>query len=214
MIVDPPNGRLPVRDEARAVRDYNLINLTDSWLNHTPWERCITRGVPGGIFPPGYGAGYQILQIPGHVVLFYEMIHEARIIPVDGSPHLPDSIRQWNGDARGRWEGDTLVVETTNYNDQGTIGTNIATRGVRGIPQSENLRVVERFTRHDDDTISYEVTVDDNSVFTSPWTVAMPLNRDTTYQLFEYACHEGNYGLENSLRAGRAEDAAAMATQQ
>ncbi len=214
MIVDPPNGRLPVRDEARAVRDYNLINLTDSWLNHTPWERCITRGVPGGIFPPGYGAGYQILQIPGYVVLFYEMIHEARIIPVDGAPHLPDSVRQWNGDARGRWEGGTLVVETTNYNDQGTIGTNIATRGVRGIPQSENLRVVERFTRSDDDTISYEVTVDDNTVFTSPWTVAMPLNRDTTYQLFEYACHEGNYGLENSLRAGRAEDAAAAATQQ
>ena len=164
--------------------------------------------MPGGIFPPGYGAGYQILQIPGYVVLFYEMIHEARVIPVGDAPRLPDSIRQWNGDARGRWEGDTLVVETTNYNNQGTIGTNIATRGVRGIPQSENLRVVERFTRHDD-TISYEVTVDDNSVFTSPWTVAMPLNRDNTYQLFEYACHEGNYGLENSLRAGRAEDAAA-----
>ena len=210
MIVDPPDGRLPVRDEARAVRDHNLIHLTDSWLNHTPWERCITRGVPGGIFPPGYGAGYQILQVPGYVVLFYEMIHEARIIPVGGAPHLPDRIRQWNGDPRGRWEGDTLVVETTNYNDQGTIGTNIATRGVRGIPQSENLRVVERFTRHEDDTISYEVTVDDDRVFTAPWTVAMPLNRDNAYQLFEYACHEGNYGLENSLRAGRAEDAAAV----
>ena len=209
MIVDPPNGRLPVRDEARAVRDHNLIHLTDSWLNHTPWERCITRGVPGGIFPPGYGAGYQILQVPGYVVLFYEMIHEARIIPVGDAPRLPAGIRQWNGDARGRWEGNTLVVETANYNDQGTIGTNIATRGVRGIPQSENLRVVERFTRLDDDTISYEVTVDDDTVFTAPWTVAMPLNRDNTYQLFEYACHEGNYGLENSLRAGRAEDAEA-----
>ena len=206
MIVDPPNGRLPVRDEARATRDHNLIHLTDSWLNHTPWERCITRGIPGGIFPPGYGAGYQILQIPGYVVLFYEMIHEARIIPVGDAPHLPESIRQWNGDSRGHWEGNTLVVETTNYNDQGTIGTNIATRGVRGIPQSENLRVVERFTWGEAGTISYEVTVDDDTVFTAPWTVAMPLNRDTTYQLFEYACHEGNYGLENSLRAGRAED--------
>ena len=126
MVVDPPTGRVPVRAEAEATRDYNLVNLTDSWLNHTPWERCITRGVPGGIFPGGYGAGYQILQAPGYVVIFYEMIHEARIIPLDG-PHLPDAIRQWNGDPRGRWEGDTLVVETTNYNDKGTIGTNIAT---------------------------------------------------------------------------------------
>ncbi len=209
MVVDPPNGRVPVRPEAEATRDYNLVNLTDSWLNHTPWERCITRGVPGGIFPPGYGAGYQILQSPDHVVIYYEMIHEARIIPLDGRPHLPATIRQWNGDPRGRWEGNTLVVETTNYNDQGTIGTNIATRAIRGIPQSEALHVVERFTFSDVDTIDYEVTIDDENAFTSAWKVAMPLNRDPAYQMFEYACHEGNYGLVNSLSAGRAEDAAA-----
>ena len=208
MVVDPPTGRVPVRAEAEATRDYNLVNLTDSWLNHTPWERCITRGVPGGIFPGGYGAGYQILQAPGYVVIFYEMIHEARIIPLDG-PHLPDAIRQWNGDPRGRWEGDTLVVETTNYNDKGTIGTNIATRAIRGLPQTEALHLVERFTPSGPDTIDYEVTIDDPGSFTRTWTVAMPLNRDPTYQIYEYACHEGNYGLVNSLSAGRAEDAAA-----
>ena len=208
MVVDPPSGRVPVRAEAEATRDYNLVNLTDSWLNHTPWERCITRGVPGGIFPGGYGAGYQILQAPGYVVLFYEMIHEARIIPLDG-PHLPDAIRQWNGDPRGRWEGDTLVVETINYNDKGTIGTNIATRAIRGLPQTEALHLVERFTPSGPDTIDYEVTIDDPGSFTRTWTVAMPLNRDPTYQIYEYACHEGNYGLVNSLSAGRAEDAAA-----
>ena len=208
MVVDPPSGRVPVRPEAEATRDYNLVNLTDSWLNHTPWERCITRGVPGGIFPGGYGAGYQILQAPGYVVIFYEMIHEARIIPLDG-PHLPDGIRQWNGDPRGRWEGDTLVVETTNYNDKGTIGTNIATRAIRGLPQTEALHLVERFTPSGPDTIDYEVTIDDPGSFTRTWTVAMPLNRDPTYQIYEYACHEGNYGLVNSLSAGRAEDAAA-----
>ena len=208
MVVDPPSGRVPVRAEAEATRDYNLVNLTDSWLNHTPWERCITRGVPGGIFPGGYGAGYQILQAPGYVVIVYEMIHEARIIPLDG-PHLPDAIRQWNGDPRGRWEGDTLVVETTNYNDKGTIGTNIATRAIRGLPQTEALHLVERFTPSGPDTIDYEVTIDDPGSFTRTWTVAMPLNRDPTYQIYEYACHEGNYGLVNSLSAGRAEDAAA-----
>ena len=209
MVVDPPSGRVPVRAEAEATRDYNLVNLTDSWENHTPWERCITRGVPGGIFPGGYGAGYQIFQAPGYVVLFYEMIHEARVIPLGDRPHLPGTIRQWNGDPRGRWEGDTLVVETTNYNNQGTIGTNIATRAIRGLPQTEALHLVERFTPSGPDTIDYEVTIDDPGSFTRTWTVAMPLNRDPTYQIYEYACHEGNYGLVNSLKAGRAEDAAA-----
>jgi|TARA_B100000953_G_C17727601_1_gene327731 hypothetical protein len=162
------------------------------------------------MFPGGYGAGYQILQVPGYVVIFYEMIHEARIIPVDDQTPLSEDIRLWNGNPRGHWEGNTLIVETANYNDQGTIGTNIASRGVRGIEQSEALKIVERFTRLDADTISYEVTIEDPKPFTAPWTVAMPLNRDTTYQIYEYACHEGNYGLENSLRAGRAEDESAQ----
>ena len=208
MVVDPPNGRIPVTEAAVAIRNNNLVNLTDSWMNHTPWERCITRGVPGGIFPPGYGAGYRILQPPGYVVIQYEMIHEARIIPLDGRPHVGDGVRQWNGDSRGRWEGNTLVVEVTNYNDKGAIATNIATRGARGLPRSEALQVVERFTFADANTINYEVTIEDPDVYTAPWTVAIPLNKDRTYGLYEYACHEGNYGLENSLSAGRAEDRA------
>jgi len=158
------------------------------------------------MFPGGYGAGYQIMQVPGFVVIFYEMIHEARVIPITDRPALSENIRLWNGDPRGRWEGDTLIVETGNYNSQGTIGTNIASRGVRGIEQSDALTIVERFTRVDDETISYSVTIDDPKPFTAPWTVAMPLNRDNAYQIYEYACHEGNYGLENSLRSGRAED--------
>ena len=209
MIIDPPSGRAPLRESAIAKRNQNLITLTDGWLNHTPWERCITRGIPGGMFPGGYGAGYQILQAPGYVVIFYEMIHEARIIPLDGRSVLPDDIRLWNGDPRGHWDGNTLVVETANYNDQGTIGTNIASRGLRGIQQSDGLKIVERFTFVDSDTVNYEVTIDDPGPFTAPWTVAMPLNRDSSYQIFEYACHEGNYGLDNSLRSGRAEDRAA-----
>ena len=211
MVVDPPTGRIPVRESAVAVRNERLVNLTDTWMNHTEWERCITRGVPGGIFPPGYGAGYRIIQSPGYVVIQYEMIHEARIIRLDEGRTLPSGIRLWNGDSRGHWEGNTLVVEVANYNDKGAIATNVGTRGARGIPRTEQLKVVERFTFTDADTLDYEVTIEDPNVYTAPWKVAMPLNRDATYELYEYACHEGNYGLENSLSGGRAEDRAAPA---
>ena len=209
MVVDPPTGRIPVRESAVAVRNERLVNLTDTWMNHTEWERCITRGVPGGIFPPGYGAGYRIIQSPGYVVIQYEMIHEARIIRLNAGPPLPSGIRLWNGNSRGHWEGNTLVVEVANYNDKGAIATNVGTRGARGIPRTEQLKVVERFTFTDADTLAYEVTIEDPDVYTAPWKVAMPLNRDATYELYEYACHEGNYGLENSLSGGRAEDRAA-----
>ncbi len=205
MVVDPPDGRVRILSSARAVRDDNLRRLADSWEHHTPWERCITRGVPGVMFPT-YNTGHLILQPPGYVVIVSEMIHAARVIPLDGRPPLPSGVRQWDGDARGRWEGNTLIVEVTHYNTQGTVGTNVATRRLRGIPQSEALRVVERFTPIDERTIRYEVTVEDPEAFERPWTVEMPLNRSPDYRLFEYACHEGNYGLENSLRAGRADD--------
>jgi hypothetical protein len=210
MVVEPESGRVPVRPEAAAKKDYALAHLTDSWEYHTPWERCITRGVPAGIFPGGYGAGFQIVQGPGVVVIRYEMIHEARIIPVDGSPHPPQSIRLWNGDSRGRWEGNTLVVDITNYNDKSSIATNIASQAMRGIGQSEQLHVVERFTIVDANTIHYEATIDDPKTYTRPWKVAMPINRDSTYQMFEYACHEGNYGLPNTLSGGRAQEKAAQ----
>ena len=209
LVVDPPNGRVPIMAWAEERRNYKLAHIQDDWENHTPWERCITRGVPGGLFPAGYGSGYQILQSPGYVAIVYEMIHEARIIPLDGRPHVGPSVRLWNGDSRGRWEGNTLVVDITGYNDKGTVATNIATQRVRAIPQSEALHVVERFTRVDENTINYDVVVDDPKVFTAPWKVAMPLHREPDYQLFEYACHEGNHGLPNTLSAGRARDKAA-----
>ena len=156
LVIDPPDGRVPVRPEAEKQKNYNLIHLTDSWTYHTPWERCITRGVPGGMFPAGYNNGYSILQAPGYVAILYEMIHEPRIIPLDGRPRLGAGIRLWNGDSRGRWEGNTLVVEVTNYSrqDVGTVATGISTTAtLKGIPQSEAMRVVERFTRVDAATL-------------------------------------------------------------
>jgi hypothetical protein len=212
LVVDPPSGRVPIMPWAEEVRNYRLTHIQDDWVNFTPWERCITRGVPGGIFPAGYGSGYQILQGPGYVAIVYEMIHEARMIPIDGRPHLGQSFRLWNGDSRGRWEGNTLVVDITGYNDKGTVATNVATQRVRAIPQSEQLHAVERFTRVDENTINYEVTIEDPKVFTSPWKVAMPLHREQDYQLFEYACHEGNRAVPNTLSGGRARDRAARAS--
>ena len=119
LVVDPPSGRVPIMPWAEETRNYKLAHIQDDWVNFTPWERCITRGVPGGIFPAGYGSGYQILQGPGYVAIVYEMIHEARIIPVDGRPHLGAGFRLWNGDSRGHWEGNTLVVDITGVQRQG-----------------------------------------------------------------------------------------------
>jgi hypothetical protein len=212
LVVDPPNGRVPIMPWAEERRNYKLAHIQDDWVNFTPWERCITRGVPGGIFPAGYGSGYQILQGPGYVAIVYEMIHEARMIPIDGRPHLGSSFRLWNGDSRGRWDGSTLVVDITGYNDKGTVATNVATQRVRAIPQSEQLHAIERFTRVDENTIDYEVTIEDPKVFTSPWKVAMPLHREPDYQLFEYACHEGNRAVPNTLSGGRAKDREARAS--
>jgi hypothetical protein len=168
------------------------------------WDRCITRGAPAGMFPAGYNNAYQIVQSKGYVVIHYEMIHEARIIPIDGRPHLPANVRSWNGDPRGRWEGNTLVVDTTNYNSKGWIATAAAGGRIKGVPQTESLHVVERFTRIDANTIDYEATIDDPKMFTRPWTVSVPLHRDPTYRIYEYACHEGNYAVGNILRGARA----------
>jgi len=209
LVVDPPNGRVPVKPSAEAKRDYDLAHASDSWEYMSVWDRCITRGVPAGMFPAGYNNSYQILQTPGYVVIFYEMIHETRIIPVDGRPHLPASVRQWNGDSRGHWEGNTLVVDTTNYNGKGWIATSAATGRIKGIPQSESLHVVERFTRADKNTILYKVTINDPNVYTQPWTLAIPLSREENYKIYEYACHEGNHAIENVLGAGRSAEAAA-----
>jgi hypothetical protein len=207
LVIDPPDGRVPVTPAAEAARDRNLAGV-DSYELMSPWDRCITRG-PGTMFPAGYNNAYQIVQTPGTVTIVHEMIHEARIIPIDGRPHLDPSIRLWTGDPRGHWEGDTLVVETTNFNDKGWIATNAASGRIRGVPHSDALRLVERFTRVDAGTIAYEVTIEDPQFYTRPWTVAIPLGRDDSYQMFEYACHEGNRAIEHVLSAARAAEKAA-----
>jgi hypothetical protein len=208
LVVDPPDGRVPVTSAAAAQRDYNAAHNADSYEYMSVWDRCITRGVPAGMFPAGYNNAYQILQIPGYVVILYEMIHETRIIPLDGRPHVSTGIRLWNGDSRGHWEGKTLVVDTTNYNSKGSIGTSAATLRIKGIPQSEALHVVERFARTSPDTISYEVTIDDPPMYSRPWKAAFPLTLAKNYRIYEYACHEGNHAVENVLSAGRKLDKA------
>jgi hypothetical protein len=208
LVVEPSDGRVPVKPAAEAKRDYAAAHITDSYEYMSLWDRCITRGVPGAFFPAGYNNAHQIVQVPGYVVIFSEMIHETRIIPLDGSPHLPATVRQWNGDSRGHWDRNTLVVDTTNFNGQGWISTSAAGGRIKGIPQSQSLHLVERFTRAGPDTINYELTVDDPEVYTKPWKVAMPLTRDDSYRIYEYACHEGNEAVSNILRGGRAAEKA------
>jgi hypothetical protein len=206
LVVEPADGRVPVTKEAEKTKDDRDARSTDSYEFMSVWDRCITRGIPGAMFPAGYNNAYQIIQTPGYVVIAHEMIHDARIIPLDGSPHPSSRIKLWDGDARGHWEGNTLVVDTTNYNSKGWIATNAAAGRIKGVPQSEALHVVERFTPVDGGTINYEVTIQDPATYSKPWKVAIPLTRDPDYQIFEYACHEGNHAVENILRGARAQD--------
>ncbi len=206
-VVDPPDGKIPpltpegrARQAARAeARKKSGRGPADSYTDRSLYDRCISRGVPGSMMPAIYGNSYQIVQAPGFVVIRYEMIHEARVIPLDGSSHLPAAIRSYMGDARGRWEGATLVVETTNIRDE------IAYRG----SNAATLKLVERFTRIAPNKVRWSVTVDDPSTWTRPWTYAMPLTQDDNEQLVPYECHEGNYAMTNLLSGARAEEAAA-----
>jgi hypothetical protein len=204
LVTDPPDGRVPLKPEAEAARDRNLTS-EESYELMSPWDRCITRG-PGRMFPAGYNNAYQIVQTPGFVTIVHEMIHEARIIPVDGRPHLDPSIRSWTGDSRGRWDGNTLVVETTNFNDKGWIATNAASARIRGVPHSDALKLVERFTRVDAETIEYRFTAEDPSTWTRPFTGMFPMKR-TNGPIYEYACHEGNErSMVGMLRGARAQE--------
>jgi hypothetical protein len=214
LVIDPPNGRLPAltpeaerrRKEARGGRGLTgeWRGQADSYDDLNIYYRCITRGVLGSIIPVIYGNGNEIVQAPGIVVVRHEMIHESRVIPLDGRPHPPASIRMYMGDSRGHWEGDTLVVETTNFTDKVAIGSNGA--GYPGDPgyHSEALRLVERFTRTSDNTLDYVATVNDPQTWTKPWTILVSLTRSTDAHLFEYACHEGNYAMRNILSGARA----------
>jgi hypothetical protein len=203
LVIDPPEGRIPAltpeaQMKAAARAEARRRSPADGPEDRALVERCIlwpTAGPP--MVPSGYNNNYQILQTPGSVVILIEMIHDVRIIPLDGRPHLSHNIRHWMGDSRGRWEGNTLVVDTTNF----TGKTNF-----RG--SSENLHLIERFTRVDGDTINYEFTVNDPASFTKSWTAAIPMTK-TDGPIFEYACHEGNYGMTNLLKGARAQEKAA-----
>jgi hypothetical protein len=213
LIVDPPDGRMPPLTPegqtrlAAAPRGTMGSAPLDGPEDFTMWERCISRGALGSTLPVLYNSGIDITQGPGFVALRYEMVHDIRIVPLDGRPPLSPAIRQYMGDARGRWEGDTLIVETTNFTDR--IGVGLSGGGV---PSSLDMRLIERFTRVSDDTIRYEATVEDPKTWTAPWTVAFPLTRMADYGMFEYACHEGNLGLRNALSGSRAEERAVPPT--
>jgi hypothetical protein len=203
LVVDPPDGRVPLRAEAEARRDANFRRSTDHPEFMSMWDRCISRGSPGWIIPAGYNNAYQIVQTPGYVVIHAEMIHDARIIPTTGGAPLPASVQLLDGDSRGHWEGDTLVVETTNFTDRNWIATSAASGRIKGIPQSTKLKIVERFTRVAVDRIDFEARIEDPEFFTQPWTLAFPLTRDDEYRIYEYACHEGNKAMEGILRGAR-----------
>jgi hypothetical protein len=208
LIIDPRNGRLPALTAAareRAAADAAARKArgpSDSWEDRSLWDRCIAVGLPAVMFPTGYNNNVQILQTPDYVTITHEMMHDTRVIPLDGRPHLSPGIRQYLGDSRARWEGTTLVIDVTNFrrNDTTAIHPLSATRLAR-----EGTRLVERYTRTAVDAMRYEVTIDDPATFERPWTAVLDLAPQGA--MYEYACHEGNRGLENILRAARLEEA-------
>jgi hypothetical protein len=199
LVVDPPEGRIPPLTPAGRQRE---AAVDEAWEKKTGPEdfntihRCITTGVPrlGGNFGAGPYSYYQIMQTPGYVAVISEAFHDARLIPLDGRPHVPERIRQWNGDSRGRWEGDTLVVETRNFSSKSFF------RGA-----TDGLHLVERFTRTAPNRLTYRVTVADPTTWVAPWTAEVPLKR-MDQPIYEFACHEGNYSIVGMLRTARLEE--------
>src|SRR5215831_10190753 len=203
IIVDPPDGRIPpltadAQKRATVRAEARLLHPADGPEDLSLADRCIARPGPP-MLPAGYNNNHQIVQTSDYVVILSEMMHDARIIPLDSRPHLPQNVHQWFGDSRGRWEGKTLVVETTNFTDK----TNFRGSG-------ENMRLTERFTRLDENTLLYQFTVDDPESFVRPWSGEIPMKK-APGPIYEYACHEGNYSLSNTLSAARAEEEAARA---
>jgi hypothetical protein len=202
LVVDPADGRIPPVTPQAQARIASMPPARSSFTNG-PWngpedfslyDRCISRGIPGSMMPAIYGNSYQIVQAPGYVAIRYEMIHETRIIPLDGRPHLTPNLQTFMGDPRGHWDGKTLVVETTNFGPRSTYRN--ASAG--------SFRLIERFTPVAPDKVEWAVTVDDPKTWARPWTFAMTLTKDDSQPPFEYACHEGNYGMPNILRGARA----------
>jgi len=214
LLVEPENGQMPAmtpegqaRDAAarRGKQGAGTALPAESWEGYTYYIRCITRGIAGSVLPVIYGNGTEIVQGPGYVMLLQEMVHEARVIPLDGSPHVGGAIKTYMGDSRGHFEGNTLVIETTNLlGDKTGIGGNGG-----GTTFSDGAKITERLTRTAKDTINYSMRVDDPKTFTAPFTFQFPIKQEPGYQNFEYACHEGNNGMMNQLSASRAEEKAA-----
>jgi hypothetical protein len=199
LIIDPPNGRLPALTDEAHRRAADAADArrgrgpADSWEDRNLWDRCITVGLPSVMFPTGYNNNVEIMQVPGYVTVTHEMMHDTRVIPLDGRPHLSPRIRQYMGDSRGRWDGRTLVIDVTNFHPN----TNYRGSG-------STLHLIERYTRTAKDALRYEVTIDDPHTFERPWTAVLDLAPQG--RMFEYACHEGNLGLANILRAARTEE--------
>ena len=204
LITDPPDGRMPALTPAgqkrREANGFGLNRPADTFEDRPLQERCITYGVPS--LTAGYQSGYWITESPASVVVTTEMIHDARVIRLDGSPHVPAAVHQWHGDSRGHWEGDTLVVDTTNYKPRSFMSIS-----------SDKLHVAERFTRTGAETLKYEITIDDPDTWTKPWSLMIPLSR-ASLPLLEYACHEGNYGMAGILAGARAQERAAASGSQ
>jgi hypothetical protein len=201
LVSEPADGKVPaVTDEARQRQQaqagaFARREAPDTYTDMSLYDRCITIGLPGSMMPMIYGNAYSITQSPGYVAIRYEMVHETRIIPLGDAPRIASSLDFYMGDARGRWEGDTLVVETKNIRPQAAYRN-----------ASENLVIIERFTPVDANTLSWEVRFEDPATWTAPWAIEMPLKRSADAAPFEYACHEGNLGLRNILSAARATD--------
>jgi hypothetical protein len=208
-IVDPPDGQMPAMTpeglKRRASRDFGTFGPGPfaDFEDFTLYDRCITRGIIGSILPVLYGNGLRIMQTPEYVVISYEMIHDTRFIPLDGRPHLRSNVRQLLGDSRGHWEGNTLVVETTNFTDRTSFGPN-----GNGTRHSDRMRLTERFARIDPEMIDYRITVDDPVTYTRPFTLRLTVTTQPNYQLYEYSCHEGNGAVQYALSADRTYDKA------
>jgi hypothetical protein len=203
LVIDPPNGRippsLPGARERRVAGTFGVgpFNTMDDF---SLYDRCITRGVIGSFGPAVYGNGARIIQTPDAVVIAYEMVHDTRIVPLDGRPPLGAGIRQYMGDSRGRFEGDTLVIESSNFTDKTALG---------GVRHSPELKLTERFTRIDPEMIDYEIRVEDPATWEQPWTMRMTVTAQPNYEIYEYGCHEGNMAMRNILSAERAYEKAA-----
>ena len=204
LVIDPPDGRIPalIPTAQQAQREraaYRQAHPADGPEDRRLGERCVNFGVPK--LGAGYNAYRQVVQTPGYIAIYHEMAHDVRLIPLDGRPHVGEGIRQWNGDPRGHWEGDTLVVETTNFSPKSNFNRGGA---------AENLHLVERFTRVGPYTLNYEATITDPTTWRRPWTVLIPLKKSED-AIYEYACHEGNYGMEGILAGHRAQERATAA---